>query len=122
MKKENQNKIYQERLDLLLSEMKKRGFKGKYNLNNNNNIEWNIDSNIMLEILLEGHGGDDLIIIYFTDPSGRKNENYDELNSNTNEELLKVLSEYNNYKIEIKEKKGLFGKKYILTYDGKETI
>lgn len=54
MKKENQNKLYQERLDLLLSEMKKRGFKGKYNLNNNNNIEWNIDSNIMLEILLEG--------------------------------------------------------------------
>ena len=112
----------EKRIDLILFEMKKRRLRGKYIINNLGNIKWEIDNNIVLEIIPEGHGGDDLIIIYYIDPSGKKHENYDELNSNTNEELFKILNEYNNYKYEIKEKKVLFRKKYILTYDGKETI
>lgn len=109
-----------EKLKELLSEMKNNNFRGSYKISDKQTtIEWNIQEKICLEIILGGHGGDDLIIIRFEDPKGKKGEIYDELNTNTNEELMKILKEYNDSKFELKEEKGIFGVKYILTVNGK---
>ena len=110
-----------EKLEELLSEMKNNNFRGNYKISDKQTtIEWNIQEKICLEIILGGHGGDDLIIIRFEDPEGKKGEFYDDLNTNTNEELIKYLKEYNDSKIEFQEKNGIFRKKYILTFNGKQ--
>lgn len=109
-----------EKLEELLVEMKNNNFRGTYKISNKQTtIYWNIQEKIYLEIILGGHGGDDLIIIHFEDPKGKKGEIYDELNTNTNQELIKILKEYNDSKIEFREKKGIFRVKYILTVNGK---
>lgn len=105
------NELIQNRIKLLLLEMQYYNFKGTYNIDKNGNIEWNLNDSVKLEIILGGHGGDDLIIIWFVAKDAKVYSYYDEFNTNDNYELIKVLKEYNDYKFQINEKKKLFGKK-----------
>ena len=113
LKKEKlvKNELIQNRIKLLLLEMQYYGFKGSYVIDKNGNIEWNLDNNLKLEIVLGGHGGDDLIIVWFVAPDGKTYPYFDEFNTDSNYELIKALKEYNECKYQINEKKKLFGKK-----------
>lgn len=105
------NELIQNRIKLSLLEMQYYNFKGTYNIDKNGNIEWNLNNSVKLEIILGGHGGDDLIIIWFVAKDAKVYSYYDEFNTNDNYELIKVLKEYNDYRFQIIEKKKLFGKK-----------
>ena len=99
------------RVEQILEEMKKSNLKGKISTTKVETIKWDLEENVSLEIVPKGHGGDDLIIIRYIDPRGNTNTTYDDLNTDTNEELLKIIKEYNTSEIEIYEKKKLFGRK-----------
>lgn len=107
----------EKRLEQLIKTMEEKQFKGTYKITNKNTIEWKIQEKIEIEINLYAHGGDDQIITRFEDPIGKKHEIYDDLSTNNNKELIDALNDYNKCKIEIIEKKRIFGKKYTLSFN-----
>ena len=108
--------LLNEHLRQLILEMNNNNFKGIYDITERKTVKWDLLDNIYLEIVLGGHGGDDLIIINYINPKGEKQVDYDCLSTDTIEELIIVLKEYNNSKIIVKEK-GIFKKKYVLDFD-----
>lgn len=93
----------------LISKMKKNKFKGTYKIIENNIIEWKIQENIRIEILVDY---EDIIDFYYKAPNG-KEYRYNKSDAYPNSDITELLSEYNDCKFEIKEK-GLFIKKYKL--------
>lgn len=93
----------------LISKMKKNKFKGTYKIIENNTIEWKIQENIRIEILVDY---DDVIDFYYKDPSGNEHR-HDRSDDYPHSNIMELLSDYNNSKFEVKEK-GLFRKKYKL--------
>lgn len=93
----------------LISKMKKNKFKGTYKIIENNIIEWKIQENIRIEILVDY---EDIIDFYYKAPNG-KEYRYNKSDAYPNSDIMELLSEYNDCKFEIREK-GLFRKKYKL--------
>lgn len=93
----------------LISKMKKNKFKGTYKIIGNNTIEWKIQENIRIEILVDYV---DFIYCYYKTPNG-KEYMHNASDEYQNSDVIEVLKEYNNCIFEIKEK-GLFIKRYKL--------
>lgn len=97
----------------LLSEMIKNKLKGTYEIIGDDSIEWKIQENVRIVILVEGSGGsDDVLNFYYKDPSG-KEYMYNKCDIYPHNQVMDLLKTYNDSGYEI-TKKGLFIKKYKL--------
>lgn len=100
----------------LLEKIHKCNFNGEFELDNYGVIVWYLSENIWLEIVKGGHGGDDLIIVKFKDPTGKVHQDFDCLLTNTDEELIEELKKFDDGKFTVTQKKGWFKNKYKFNY------
>ena len=96
----------------LLSEMKSHGLKGTYKVITADRIEWMIQDNVRIEILLHASdvGLHDVLVIFYFDPDGKEHrtpwgDDY------PHDHIMEILQDYNAK--DFKVKKGLFGWKLV---------
>ena len=106
-KEEGGGKSHEE-ANKLLSEMKSHGLKGTYKVITADRIEWMIQDNVRIEILLHASdvGLHDVLAIFFFDPDGKEHrtpwgDDY------PHDYIMEILQDYNAK--DFKVKKGLFG-------------
>ena len=97
---------------IFLSEMKSHGLKGTYKVITADLIEWMIQDNVRIEILLHASdvGLHDVLVIFFSDPDGKEHrtpwgDDY------PHDHIMEILQDYNAK--DFKVKKGLFGWKLV---------
>ena len=96
----------------LLSGMSDHGLRGSYKVVSEEQIEWQIQDDVKIEILLHGSdaGLHDVLIVFFNDPAGKEHrcpwgDDY------PHDSIIELLLDYN--AMEFKVKKGLFGWKLV---------
>ncbi len=94
----------------LLLEMKKNHLKGTYEITAEDRIDWRIQDNVRIEILLHASdvGLHDVLVIYYYDDEGKEHrapwgDDY------PHDSIMEMLLEYN--ELEFTVKRGLFGPK-----------
>jgi hypothetical protein len=92
----------------LLSEMSDHHLRGSYKVVSEEQIEWQIQDDVRIEILLHGSdaGLHDVLVIFFNDPDGKEHRCYygDDY---PHDSIIELLLDYN--AMEFNVKKGLFG-------------
>ena len=96
----------------LLSEMSDHHLRGSYKVVSEEQIEWQIQDDVRIDILLHGSdaGLHDVLVIFFNDPDGKEHRCYygDDY---PHDSIIELLLDYN--AMEFNVKKGLFGWKLV---------
>ena len=109
----------------LIDRMKSAGFKGAFKTNADidgitYNVVWEKTENARFGIGFYWHGGDDHIRWKVCYDGVDECEEYEDLHTNTNDELMDILEEYNRGEHFIIAWTGLFGKKRAYWLPGEE--
>ena len=96
----------------LLAEMKEQGLRGSYKVVSYEQIDWQIQDDVRIEIILHGSDADlhDVLVILFKDPDGKEHRcSYGD--DYPHDSIIELLLDYN--AMEFTVKKGIFGWKLI---------
>ena len=92
--------------------MKEQGLRGSYEVVSYEQIDWQIQDDVRIEIILHGSdtGLHDVLVIFFKDPDGKEHRcSYGE--DYPHDSIIELLLDYN--AMEFTVKKGIFGWKLI---------